>query len=244
MPAKAGRPVTQAAKTKRPARPGRDGVQAVLASLERAASAKVRAEMATRYGIHTAKAFGVMMRDMQEIAKRTGTDHALALALWDTGWYEARMVAVTIDDPAQVTSAQMDRWCKSFDNWAICDTACFKLFDRTAHAWGKVARWAPQRGEFVRRTAFALLWALALHDRTSGDAPFIKGLALIERTAGDDRNFVKKAVLMALGAVGRRNRALNREAAAVAGRLCQSQDATAQWIGRNALKTLKSKRGA
>ena len=43
-----------------------------------------------------------------------------------------------VDEPARVTPAQMDRWCRDFDNWGICDTVCFVLFDRTPHAWPKV----------------------------------------------------------------------------------------------------------
>ncbi len=42
----------------------------------------------------------------------------------------------------QVTPVQMDQWCRDFDNWAICDTACFHLFDKTPHAWGKIEQWA------------------------------------------------------------------------------------------------------
>ena len=228
-------------KSLEPARPSRDDVPTVLASLERVSSAKVRKDMSTRYGIHTKKAFGVMMRDMQKVAKSIGVSHELALALWDTGWYEARMVASMIDDPAKVTAAQMDRWCKTFDNWAICDTVCFKLFDRTPHAWTKVTQWSGKRDEFVKRTAFALLWALSMHDRRSGDAPFLRGLVLIERAADDERNFVKKAVNMALRAVGKRNPALKKAAMAVAQRLAGSQDATARWIGKDAIRELASK---
>ena len=223
------------------ARPYAGDVQAVLASLERVSSAKLREEMSTRYGIHTNKAFGVMMRDMQKIAKSIGANHELALALWDTGWYEARMVASMIDDPAKVTSAQMDRWCKTFDNWAICDTVCFKLFDRTPHAWTKVTQWSSKRDEFVKRTAFALLWALSMHDRRSGDAPFLRSLVLIERAADDERNFVKKAVNMALRAIGKRNPALKEAAVVVARRLSGSQDATARWIGKDAIRELTSR---
>jgi 3-methyladenine DNA glycosylase AlkD len=237
MPSKA-KPNTRVLKS---ARPSRGDAQAVLASLERVSSAKVREDMSTRYGIHTNKAFGVMMRDMQKVAKSIGVSHELALALWDTGWYEARMVASMIDDPAKVTAAQMDRWCKTFDNWAICDTVCFKLFDRTPHAWTKVTQWSGKRDEFVKRTAFALLWALSMHDRRSGDAPFLRGLVLIERAADDERNFVKKAVNMALRAVGKRNPALKKAAMAVAQRLAGSQDATARWIGKDAIRELASK---
>ena len=134
----------------------------------------------------------------------------------------------------------MDRWCKDFDNWAICDTICFNLFDRTPHAWAKVTQWSSKRDEFEKRTAFALLWSLTVHDRSAGNEQFVQGLALIERAAGDERNFVKKAVNMALRAIGKRNRALNAAAVAVARRLAASDDATARWVGKDALRELTS----
>jgi 3-methyladenine DNA glycosylase AlkD len=211
-------------------------VQVVLASLERAGSTKVRAEMSTRYGIYTDNAFGVMMRDMQAVAKSIGTNHELALALWDTGTYEARMVASMIDDPAKVTSAQMDRWCKSFDNWAICDTVCFKLFDRTPHAFEKVAQWAGKREEFVKRAGFALLASVALHDKKTADETFLRCLPLIERAADDERNFVKKGVSWALRSIGKRNAKLQTAAMAVARRLSASDEPAARWIGKDALR--------
>ncbi len=103
-------------------------------------------------------------------------DHELAAALWDTDRYEARMLATLIDEPARVTPAQMERWCRDFDNWGICDTACFALFDRTPHAWAKVTEWSDRRGEFAKRASFALLACLALHDKNAPDEPFLEGL--------------------------------------------------------------------
>src|SRR5690606_2167199 len=43
------------------------------------------------------------------------------LPLWATRWYEARTIAVFVDDPDEATSEQMDGWTEAFDNWAICD---------------------------------------------------------------------------------------------------------------------------
>ena len=63
------------------------------------------------------------------------------MALWDTGWYEARMTAAFLGEPERLTSAEMDRWCGDFDNWAVCDHACFHLFDKSRHAWSKVMSW-------------------------------------------------------------------------------------------------------
>src|SRR6476659_9860015 len=89
-------------------------------------------------------------------AKELGRDHSLALALWKPGVYEARCLTAFVDEPARVTSSQMDRWCRDFDNWGICDTLCFHLFDRVPGSWEKVAQWAVRDEEFVKRAAFAL----------------------------------------------------------------------------------------
>ncbi len=223
--------------TKRPLL--REQVAALLAELERLGSKTRREEMATRYGIHTEHAFGVAMADMQKIARRIGRDHALAAALWETGCYEARMLAALIDEPEKVTSAQMDRWAGDFDNWAICDTACMHLFDRTPHVFGKVAKWAKARGEFVRRAAFALLASKAIHDKRGPNEPFASCLPLIENAAPDERNFVKKSVNWALRAIGERNAELNAAAVVVAQRLAASDAASARWVGRDALRQLK-----
>ena len=134
----------------------------------------------------------------------------------------------------------MDAWAKSFNNWADCDTACFALFDRTPHAFKKVEQWSTRREEFVKRAAFALLASLALHDRKAPDTAFLKCLPLIERALSDDRNFVKKGVNWALRAIGDRNTALNKPAVKLAEKLAASDVACARWIGKDALRQLKS----
>lgn len=209
----------------------------VVAWLEKTGTKTVREGMA-RFAIPSDNAFGIPVGELRQYAKALGTNHALAAALWETGHYEARMLAAFIDDPALVTAAQMDRWCRDFDSWAICDTVCFSLFDRTPHAFRKVEEWSRRRNEFEKRAAFALLWSLAVHDRTSPDAAFENALPLIEKAADDERNFVKKAVNMALRAVGRRSPGLNAAAVEIARRLAASSDRTSTWIGKHALKAL------
>jgi 3-methyladenine DNA glycosylase AlkD len=218
-----------------------DEVQSALTWLKRH-STKATLEDMARYGMPSDNAFGVSMKNLQVLAKRFGRNHELALALWDTGWYEARMLTSFVDEPARVTPAQMDRWCRDFDNWGICDTLCFNLFDRTPHAWAKVAQWSDKREEFVKRAAFALLWSLTVHDKRAGDEPFVQGLVLVERAATDERHFVKKAVNMALRAIGKRSPALNAAAVAVARRLsaAESEQAAARWVGKDALRELTS----
>jgi 3-methyladenine DNA glycosylase AlkD len=216
-----------------------EDVQAAVVALERMSTKRDRDNL-VRFGITATRPFGVSMANLKLLAKRLGRNHALAAGLWDTGRYEARMLATLVDDPALVTPAQMERWCRDFDNWGICDTACFVLFDRTPHAWAKVSEWSTRREEFVKRGAFALLACLALHDKHTEDEPFLEGLRLIEQGATDDRNFVKKGVSWAIRLVGRRNAALNAASVAVARRLAQSENAAARWVGKGAVKELTS----
>jgi 3-methyladenine DNA glycosylase AlkD len=213
-------------------------VRGALAWLERHGSKKGREAMG-RYAIASEGAFGVSMKDMQALAKSLGRDQALAEALWATGRYEARMTACYVAEPEKLTAADMDRWCRTFDNWAIADTACFALFDRTPHAWKKVAQWTRSGDEFVKRAGFALLWGLTVHDKSAPDARYLEGLGFIERGAADDRHWVKKAVNMALRATGKRNRVLNAAAVKVAKRLAASGDPAPRWIGKDALRELE-----
>jgi 3-methyladenine DNA glycosylase AlkD len=211
-----------------------------VAWLERKSSRRIRDEQRTRYGITAANALGVPMSSIQQLARLIGRDHALAEALWKTGVYEARLLAAYVDEPERVTAAQMDRWARDFDNWGVCDTLCFALFDRSPHAWGRVAPWCRRPEEFVRRAGFALLACLAGHDRTSSDAPFLRALKLVPRGATDERNFVMKGVSWALRGTGRRSPALHAAATAIARELSGSDSPSARWIGRTALRELGS----
>jgi 3-methyladenine DNA glycosylase AlkD len=212
---------------------------AVLAWLKRRGSRRNIEGMA-RYAIVAPKAFGVSVADLRLLGRQVGTNRELAVELWDSGWYEARMLTAFIDDPAQLTSREMDRRTREFDNWAICDALCFHLFDRTPHAWKKIDEWSRRRAEFERRAAFALLASVALHDKAAPDAAFTRGLRLIERAASDERNFVKKGVSWALRAIGERNARLHEQAMNVATCLAASPELPMRWIGKDARRQLQS----
>jgi 3-methyladenine DNA glycosylase AlkD len=213
-------------------------VRTTLRWLERHGSRRNREGMA-RYGIVSPRAFGVSVATLQKLARQLGRDHTLAQALWKSGWYEARMLAAFVEEPARVTPAQMDRWVRAFDNWAICDTVCLHLFDRVPHAWPKVTQWARRREEFAKRAAFALLAGLALHDRTATDRRFLARFRLIERAARDGRNYVGKGVSWALRSIGHRNLDLHRAAVGLARKLATSPDRSTAWVGRDTLRDLE-----
>ena len=226
-------------------------LRAVMDELAAMASEENRAGMA-RYGIATADAFGVSVYELRRVAKGLGRDHELALALWATGNHEARLLASMVDDPAQVTGDQMEAWAAEFDSWDVCDQVTSNLFDKTPFAYEKVHAWSAAPDEWVKRAAFATAAALAVQDKKAADEPFLEMLELCRREAGDDRNYVKKAVNWALRNIGKRDLRLHEAAIAAAEAILDDAEERAaadrkdpaarsgRWIARDALRELRS----
>ncbi len=196
----------------------------------------------THFAIKTDHALGVSAPRMRKLAKEIGTDHKLALELWESNIHEARIVAVLIDDPRQVTKSQMNNWVRQFDNWAVCDVCCGVLFDKTPFAWDKAIEWSGRKEEFVRRAGFALMAALAVHDKRAPDKKFLQFFDIIKHHADDERNFVKKAVNWALRQIGKRNTRLNKKAVAVAKEIRKMDSPAARWIAADAIRELTNKK--
>lgn len=199
-----------------------------------------------RFGIVTKKAFGVsapVLKNLaREIKKQAENRHALALELWASGIHEARAVAYLIDDPKQVTEAQMDAWAADFDNWAICDSTCGHLFSRTPYAYEKAFQWSACEEEFVKRAGIVLMAWLAVHDKKTDDSTIARFLPVLESCADDERNFVKKAVNWSLRQIGKRNLNLNNLAIETAERIRARNTRAARWIAADALRELKNEK--
>jgi len=56
--------------------------------------------------------FGVKVEHLKTIVKKVKKDHALALALYDTGTSDAMYLAALISDPARFTKGQLNKWAK------------------------------------------------------------------------------------------------------------------------------------
>ena len=197
-------------------------------------------EGAARFGIHVSNVLGVSAPNLRRLAKEVGKDHALAGRLWTTGIHDARVLAALIDDPAQVTPRQMERWAGDFNSWAVCDAACCCLFDKTPYAWDKAVEWTGREPEYVKRAGFVLMAALAVHNKKAPDERFEAFLPFLVRHADDERNFVKKAVNWALRQIGKRNVPLNKLAIRTAKDIRRTGSKTAKWIAADALRELTS----
>jgi 3-methyladenine DNA glycosylase AlkD len=192
----------------------------------------------TKFGITPHTSYGVSIPELKKLAKKIGTNHELALRLWDSGIHEARILASMVDDPSRVDHEQMERWVRDFDSWDICDQCINKLFVKTELAWNKAIYWSQRNEEFVKRAGFVMISQLAIHDKKAKDEDFYPFLPIILMETNDDRNYVKKAVNWALRQIGKRSGNLNRKAIQTAEEMLGIDSKTAQWIAKDALREL------
>lgn len=212
----------------------------IIASLKQYANAQAVEGMA-RFGSRPAQALGISIPTLRKMAKELGRNHTLALALWNSGIHEARILASMIAEPQLVSVQLMEEWVKDFDSWDICDQVCGNLFDKTPYAYQEAVQWCQQEKEFVRRAGFVMMAELAVHDKRAPDEAFTPFFSLIKRYADDERNFVKKAVNWALRQIGKRNSHLRSLALECAYEIQNRDSKTARWVAKDAIKELLAK---
>ncbi len=212
---------------------------AIIKAMKKAADPSVKLKM-TRFGISNESAIGVSAPKLKTIAKSYKKRHDLAVMLWDCGIHEARLLSSFIDDPAALTGKEMERRVKQFDSWDICDGACMMVFDRTPFAFEKAHAWAARKEEFVKRAGFVMMASIAVHNKKLDDRELLPFFDEIIKAAGDERNFVKKAVNWALRQLGKRSSVLHPHAMETIQKLYALENKTAAWIAKDAEKELTS----
>ena len=94
-------------------------VEATLAQLEALGTEKLRAQN-TKRGAGDNQ-YGVQLGDIRKLAAKIKTDHALALALWETGNLEARLLAILVMKPQDLSRGELDRMVRSVDYAWLAD---------------------------------------------------------------------------------------------------------------------------
>ena len=197
--------------------PPRLSLPEALRELEKAGSAQTRKTYA-RHGA-AEPMFGVSFATLKALTKRIDVDHELALALWATGNFDARNLAVKIVDPARMTPADLDRWAREVSASRMCGGYAAMLASETPHGAAKAAEWIASKDGGLRVSGWTLLAQLAQRDEVAADAVFEKRLAQIERTIHAAPNAEREAMNMAVVCIGCRSAGLRKAALATAARI-------------------------
>ena len=192
-----------------------------------------------KFGVISNNSLGIYHSELKKIAKEIGKDNELALQLFDSGIYEARILCSKIFKPKDVTVDLMEKWVKTFENWEICDSFSMGLFTKSDFALEKILEWTKRKPEFEKRAGFTIMAAYCMADKLSDNVVFEAFFPIIKREGNDERVYVKKAVNWALRNIGKRNPDLNKKAILVAQEILETESPTAKWIAKNALNELE-----
>lgn len=196
--------------------PARLALSEVMAALEAAGSEQTRKTYA-RHGV-TIPMFGVNFATLKTLYQKIKVDHELALALWDSGNFDARNLAVKVVDPTRMSPTDLDRWAQD-PTARMCSSYVAYVAAEGPHAHACVERWLASKDEHPRTIGWKLVGALAMLDEGLEHAWFLTKLAALERGISTAPNAEREARNNTLISIGCRTPALRDAAIAAATRL-------------------------
>ncbi|HEU4419107.1 MAG TPA: DNA alkylation repair protein [Planctomycetota bacterium] len=197
--------------------PERFSLAGVMSELEHAGSEQTRKTYA-RHGA-VGPMFGVSFATLKALRKRIGVDHELALALWNTGNFDARNLAVKILDPARMKSGDLDRWISEAPAARMCGGYVAMVAAEGPHAATRAAEWLRAKDERTRVAGWTLLAQLAQRDEAMADDVFAKRLEEIAATIHTSSNAERECMNGAVIGIGGRSAGLRKLALAAARRI-------------------------
>lgn len=111
------------------------------------------------------KVFGVKMGDLRALAKGLKKQHALGLALWDSGWFEARVLATMLLDPKQLTEGECLRLAESCESPPLIDKLTDNVLEASEQAEALRARWLDSADPLLGRAGWNLMTAAVKEDK-------------------------------------------------------------------------------
>ncbi len=162
--------------------------------------------------------FGVSFAVLKTLVKRIGVDHDLARALWETGNFDARNLAMKVAEPARMTSGELDRWARGTRMRMVRGYVAM-LAAESPLAAAKAAEWLAAPSGPERCAAWGVVGQMAGRDAETPDPWFGERLAEIERSIHAAPDAERDAMNAAVIAIGGRSAALRKSALAAAKRI-------------------------
>ena len=175
-----------------------------------------------KQGSNTAglKSFGIGLTRLRKLAKGIGRDRELARALWNTDVYEAKVLALLIDDPAKITRDQAEDQIEKLGGGMLAHVfaSCDATLAKTPFVVELADDWVKSDDPVRRDCGYGLLYeASKFTGRKAPSEEFF--LSHVERIAdriATEPEKVRLSMANALMGIGKRSPVLNRAALKVA----------------------------
>lgn len=161
------------------------------------------------------KSYGIGLTILRKLAKQIGRNHKLALQLWKSDIYDARVLGLLIDDPKKMTIEQAEAQVQQLNaGWlAHVFASCGATLAKTPFAPQLADQWIKSADNVRRRCGYSLLYELSKRKiKSMDDAYFMDRITEIHDTIHDQEQWVREAMKAALMGIGKRNKTLNQAA--------------------------------
>lgn len=98
----------------------------IIQELQSKASEKYK-ENVVRMGIPQEKCIGVSTGEVRSLAKKIEKSNELAYELWNSGYHEAKLLAVLVFDKKGCTHSDIEQLMNEVISWDLCDHLCKNL---------------------------------------------------------------------------------------------------------------------
>jgi len=166
------------------------------------------------------KSHGIGLSRLRKLARKIGRDRELAKALWKSDVYDARVIALLVDDPARITREQAEEQVEELAGGMLAHVfaSCDATLAKSPFAVELADQWVRSDDPVRRDCGYGLLYeASKLTGRKAPTEAFF--LAHVERIAmriATEPESVRLAMGAALMGIGKRSAVLNAAALAVA----------------------------
>ncbi len=201
------------ARAPKPAR-ARLTLAEVMTTLEAAGTEQAR-KTYTRHGA-SGPMFGVSFATLKVLMKQIDVDHELALALWDTGNFDARNLAMKIVDSSRMGSDDLNRWAREASAALSCGDYAAALPAEGPLGRIKAEEWLASKDPGENRAAWPLIGQLAFRDEQTPEAWFEALLDDIAQTIHSAPNARRAGMNRVMICIGCRSPALRTKALATA----------------------------
>lgn len=161
------------------------------------------------------KSFGIGLTQLRKLAKKIGRDHELAVQLWSSDVYDARIIGLLIDEPTKITRQQAEQQVEDLQNGMLSHVfaSCDATLAKAPFAFELARDWMNSEDPVRRRCAYLLLYELSQKKPKGMDDGFLEGrITHIRRTIHGEDMWVREAMATALMGIGKRSKQLNAAA--------------------------------
>lgn len=211
----------------------------IILELQTYASEKYKANV-VKMGIPEEYSIGVSTAVVRSLAKKIEKSNDLAFELWNSGYHEAKLLAVLLFDKKEVSHEDIEKLILDVHSWDLCDHLCKNLIIKIKDYDRFISKWVASPQTYKKRAAFTLIASSVIHNKSITNDTLDDYLRIIHDYSDNEQDHVKKAVSWALREVGKKDFTYNEKAILLAYELKDNGNKTQIWIAKDAIKELEN----